>query len=228
MAMEYLAEAVGSIAAVIFFGRFYVQWYYSERAGRSVVPVGFWYMSVVGALLLFGYGVYKQSPVGVLSYSFNIVVYARNLVHVWRRRGRLTPARNFVAHGIVALVCAVALGLLAMTWLSEFHETRDDAPIEVARTWAWIMVGVAGQVLFASRFLIQWVVTEVRKKSTIPTAFWYLSVAASLLQIASYTQRAEWVYVFGLVATLPVYARNIWLIHVQPEKAAELAAKAEA
>jgi len=222
------AEAVGGIAAVIFFGRFYVQWFYSERAGRSVVPVGFWYMSVVGALLLFGYGVYKQSPVGVLSYAFNIIVYARNLVHIWNRGGTLTPRRSLLAHGVMVSVCAIAVGLLAMTWLNEYHATRDATPQEAARTWGWIMVGVAGQGLFASRFLIQWMVTEYRRKSTIPTVFWYLSVAASLLQIASYTQRGEWVYVCGLLATLPVYARNLWLIHVRPEKAAELAAKTDA
>ena len=88
---EILWESAGILGAVIFFGRFYLQWIVSEREKRSVVPLAFWYMSTVGSLLLLAYGVRRGSAVGVLSYSFNIVVYARNLIHIWRERGQLTP-----------------------------------------------------------------------------------------------------------------------------------------
>ena len=48
-----LGDAIGLVAALIFYGRFYLQWYTSERLKRSVVPIGFWYMSSAGSLLLF-------------------------------------------------------------------------------------------------------------------------------------------------------------------------------
>ena len=86
-----LWQAIGIVGAVIFCGRFYLQWYASEVRKKSVVPIGFWYMSSIGSLMLFPYGVfYKHSPLAALSHCFNLVVYGRNLVHMWRARGVLT------------------------------------------------------------------------------------------------------------------------------------------
>jgi len=214
-----LAEALGWGGAAIFFSRFYVQWFYSERAKKSVIPIGFWYMSACGSLMLFTYGVITGSPLGVLSHSFNIVVYSRNLVHLWREKGKLSARRSIAAHGIMGTVSGIALLLLAYTWFPEYQSTQDASTEEAFWTWFFLMIGVAGQALFASRFLIQWALTEYKRKSTVPTIFWYLSIAASLLQIAAFAQRAEWVYALGLCATLPVYLRNLWLIHFRPEEA---------
>lgn len=207
-------EALGITGAVIFFGRFYLQWYVSERHKRSIVPVAFWYMSGVGALLLLPYAVfYLQSPVGALSYSFNCVVYARNLVHIWREKGTLSRGRSAAMNIFVAAVVVLALVLVVYTWWTEYHGTKHADTEVVMRIWFWIAVGTAGQVLFGFRFLLQWLVTELRRKSVIPVAFWYLSIVASVLQIAAYSQRAEWVLALGLVANLPVYVRNLWFIH---------------
>lgn len=206
-------KTVGVTGGLIFFGRFYLQWYASERQKRSVMPVGFWYMSGIGALMLFPYAVFHlQSPVGALSYSFNIVVYTRNLVHIWREKGVLSRERSFAAHGIAGAVCLVAFALVAYTWFNEYHATHPD---EAVRTWLLIAIGTAGQGLFACRFFLQWVVTEAKRKSVVPVIFWHISVAASVLQIISYAPRGEWVFALGLIATLPVYLRNLWLIHMR-------------
>ncbi len=199
--------------AVIFYGRFYVQWIASERRGRSVMPVVFWYMSGAGSVVLLLYGVfYQHSPVGALSHCFNSVIYARNLVHIWRERGVLTRRLSLLFHGSVALFILAGVAMVAATWLHEYHQTRGGAPGEAARAWLWIGVGVAGQALFAGRFILQWAATEMKKRSVVPPAFWYLSVAASLLLMASHLQRMEWVYAAGLAGTLVVYVRNIHLI----------------
>jgi lipid-A-disaccharide synthase-like uncharacterized protein len=210
---DILWEGAGILGAVIFFGRFYLQWIVSEREKRSVVPLAFWYMSTVGSLLLLAYGVRRGSAVGVLSYSFNIVVYARNLIHIWRERGQLTPKLEHRVHTGVAAVVLVAAGLVAYTWLHKYASTQLATPEEIRRTWFWIGVGVAGQGLFAFRFLLQWAATEIEQKSVIPVAFWYISLAASTLQIASYSQQREWIYAVGLATTILVYLRNLWLIH---------------
>ncbi len=205
-------DLFGIAGAIIFYSRFYLQWYYSERARRSVVPVGFWYLSAAGSLSLFLYGVLLQSPLGVLAHCFNMVVYARNLVHIWRRRNRLTAWRMALANAAILLSLSAAVVLLAYTWFGHYQDNKEALPNEALRSWLWLGIGVAGQGLFACRFLLQWLVTEAKKKSTFPVAFWYVSIAASLLQIASFSAQGEWVYALGLLSTLPVYLRNLWLI----------------
>ncbi len=209
-----LLQIAGMVGAVLFYGRFYLQWLASELRGRSIVPVAFWYMSGLGSLLLLIYGVfYLASPVGALSHCFNSVIYARNMVHIWRERGVLTPARSRWFHGAVALLVALGVMLVAYTWLREYHQTRDATVQEQARTWLWIGVGVLGQGLFALRFVIQWAATELRKKSVIPAIFWHISVIASVLLMSSHMQRQEWLYAVGISGTLIVYLRNIYLVH---------------
>ena len=203
-------ELVGILAACIFYGRFYLQWIVSEIRKRSVVPVAFWYMSCLGSLMLLGYAAYIRSPVGALSHCFNVVIYARNLVHIWRGEGKLSARRSLIIHGAVVLIVLAALGIGLDTWLREYEATRGHEAAHVG--WIWIAIGAAGQGLFACRFLVQWIATEMRRKSVVPVAFWYFSIAASLLVAASHLQRREWVFVIGLVSTLFVYIRNLWLI----------------
>jgi lipid-A-disaccharide synthase-like uncharacterized protein len=209
-----LWHALGIVGGVIFFGRFYVQWIASEIAKRSVIPTVFWYMSSVGTVMLLAYAVYLRSPVGALGQSLNIVVYSRNLVHIWREEGRLSPRRNMLIHVLMVNVACVAIGVCLLVWLREYEANRNLAE-GGAGNWFWVGVGAAGQALFACRFLVQWLATEVKRKSVVPPAFWHLSVVASLLQLACFVQRAEWVFAVGMVATLLVYGRNLWFIYVR-------------
>ena len=208
-----LWQVLGVSGAAVFYGRFYIQWIVSERAGKSVVPVVFWYMSGAGSVALLLYGVfYQHSPVAALSHCFNSVVYSRNLVHIWNEKGALTRRASLVFQGAVALFVLAGLVMVVYTWLYEYHQVRHETRAVVVRTWVWIGVGVVGQALFAARFAVQWLVSEMKKRSVIPTSFWYLSITASLLLMSSHLQRQEWLYALGLVATLPVYVRNIMLI----------------
>ncbi len=211
---QTLLQLLGIAGAVLFYGRFYIQWIVSEIQGRSVVPTAFWYMSGVGSVTLLLYGVfYLNSPVGALSHCFNSVIYARNLVHIWRERGVLTPARSRLFHGAIALLVAVGIVLVVYTWLREYRITQQAEPSQQARVWGWIAIGVVGQGLFALRFLIQWIATELRRKSVVPVVFWYISFVAAILLMSSHLQRHEWLYAIGICATLLVYLRNIYLIH---------------
>jgi lipid-A-disaccharide synthase-like uncharacterized protein len=209
----------GTVGALIFYGRFYVQWIVSERRKRSVIPTVFWYMSSVGSVMLLAYAVASQSPLGALGQTFNIGVYSRNLVHIWREQGKLTRRRNVLVHGAVAVVVLVSVVLLALTWTREVALTRAAAPGEAAEVWIWLAVGVLGQLFFALRFLVQWLATEIKRKSVVPPAFWYLSLVAALLQMAAFLQRHEWIFAAGMAATIVIYARNIWLIQVERQAA---------
>ncbi len=79
--------AFGLLGNACFFSRFLLQWIASERAGESVVPMAFWYLSLVGSLILLVYALRKQDPIFILAYLPNAAVYIRNITLVRRKRG---------------------------------------------------------------------------------------------------------------------------------------------
>ena len=79
-----LMKAVGLAGQVIFGSRFFVQWFASERAKRSVMPVSFWYISIIGAVLTLVYAVHIQDPVFIIPQVGGLAIYLRNLVLVRR------------------------------------------------------------------------------------------------------------------------------------------------
>jgi lipid-A-disaccharide synthase-like uncharacterized protein len=79
---------VGFLGQATFSMRFLVQWWRSERAGRSVVPTSFWHLSLGGGLLLLFYAIHRRDPVFILGQVTGILVYLRNLVLI-RRSGRV-------------------------------------------------------------------------------------------------------------------------------------------
>ena len=83
---------VGIIGQVLFFIRFFVQWLASERAGKSVMPMAFWYFSILGGLILFAYALWRQDPVFILGQSVGIVIYSRNLFLI-RKEANLAKDR---------------------------------------------------------------------------------------------------------------------------------------
>jgi lipid-A-disaccharide synthase-like uncharacterized protein len=217
--------AIGVIGGLTFYGRFYVQWIASELKKQSIMPIAFWYMSSCGSLMLLAFAVWSQSPLGALGQNINIVIYSRNLVHIWRTDGKLTKRLHAIIHGTVAIIALAAVGLAALTWYREYRITQDLPTAKATRNWLWLAVGVAGQALFAARFLIQWIATERKRESVIPTSFWQLSVVAAALQCAVFVHRNEWVFAMGMAASIVIYCRNLWFIYMHSEKANTLAVK---
>lgn len=70
----------GFTAQFCFFLRFFVQWLISERKGKSVVPVAFWYLSLLGGALLLIYSFYRKDPVFILGQAMGLIIYTRNLI----------------------------------------------------------------------------------------------------------------------------------------------------
>jgi lipid-A-disaccharide synthase-like uncharacterized protein len=83
---------LGFLAQAFFTMRFLVQWLASERAGRSVIPIAFWWFSIGGGLLLLVYALYRRDPVFIAGQGFGVFVYLRNLYFVLRDRRRDVPA----------------------------------------------------------------------------------------------------------------------------------------
>ena len=78
---------VGLLGQLMFTARFVAQWWASEKAGRSVVPVAFWYFSILGSLIVLAYGIHKLEPVIIIGQLPGTVIYARNLWLLRKERG---------------------------------------------------------------------------------------------------------------------------------------------
>ena len=77
---------LGLVAQAMFTMRFVVQWIASEREGRSVIPIAFWFFSIAGGVLLLGYALYRKDLVFILGQGFGTFVYVRNLALVLKER----------------------------------------------------------------------------------------------------------------------------------------------
>jgi len=77
---------VGFAGQLLFTSRFLIQWFASERAKASVMPIMFWWFSLGGGVMLLVYSIWRQDPVFILGQSFGLVVYSRNLMLIARSR----------------------------------------------------------------------------------------------------------------------------------------------
>ena len=75
---------VGFLGQAMFSARFLVQWLASEKQKKSVIPVMFWYFSILGGSTLFVYAIHKEDPVFILGQGTGLLIYARNLYFVVR------------------------------------------------------------------------------------------------------------------------------------------------
>jgi lipid-A-disaccharide synthase-like uncharacterized protein len=78
--------------------------------------------------------------------------------------------------------------------------------------WYWWVIGFGGQALFAARFWVQWIASERARRSVVPTAFWWLSIAGGLASLCYAIYRLDPVFIIGQLTGTFVYARNLALI----------------
>jgi len=83
---EILILILGFTGQTMFFMRFFVQWLYSEKHKRSLIPTAFWYFSIGGSSLLLIYAIIRQDIVFIVGQSTGFIIYTRNLVLISRER----------------------------------------------------------------------------------------------------------------------------------------------
>lgn len=84
-------ETLGYLGQLVFASRFFVQWVASEKAKASVIPLAFWYLSIVGSIMMLWYAIVMKRPALIMGYGFNVPIYVRNLwlIYGW---GKKAPA----------------------------------------------------------------------------------------------------------------------------------------
>jgi len=79
----------GSLAQIIFIFRFVYQWFLSERIKKSHLPLGFWYLSLSGSLMILIYALFRRDPILFLGQSFGFIIYIRNIwLYYIQNKGR--------------------------------------------------------------------------------------------------------------------------------------------
>ena len=91
---EWLLLLFGLSGQFVFFMRFAVQWFASERRGRSHIPVAFWYLSLVGGGMTLVYAWLRNDPVFILAQALGLLIYVRNLMLIYRRHARVQDRRR--------------------------------------------------------------------------------------------------------------------------------------
>jgi lipid-A-disaccharide synthase-like uncharacterized protein len=110
----------GMIGNLLFTIRMLIQWISSEKNKQSVVPVSFWWLSVVATLVFLIYAYIKQDLPFLLGYLIPLVAYIRNLV-IYYRPDR--PARSM---GPIMLLAFVGMGLMLWTLWQKQAATRVE------------------------------------------------------------------------------------------------------
>jgi lipid-A-disaccharide synthase-like uncharacterized protein len=86
---EWIWLAIGFTGQALFSMRFLIQWLSSERQRKSVIPVAFWYFSIVGGVTLLAYAIYRKDPVFIIGQLTGVFIYSRNLYFISQERRAL-------------------------------------------------------------------------------------------------------------------------------------------
>ena len=84
--IEIIFLTIGFAGQFIFASRFVVQWIYSEKKGRSEIPIVFWYLSIFGGFGLLIYAIFRKDPVIIIGQLFGIFIYLRNLILIYKKK----------------------------------------------------------------------------------------------------------------------------------------------
>jgi lipid-A-disaccharide synthase-like uncharacterized protein len=189
------------VGQVFYFSRFLIQWLASERSGRSETPRSFWWLSLLGALFGGAGAIGLHVWVLVPAFGINTGIYIRNLVLSHKRRlssaAKLGPLPAALGGAVIAII-ALWFGI-------ENGSLNRDVPMLI------FAIGIGGQAIWGSRFILQWWFSERKGRSHFPNTFWWISILGAFLNLAYTSQLGEPVFIVPYLIAWFVPARNLTL-----------------
>lgn len=184
----------GTLGQVIFSARFVIQWLDSERAKQSRFPVGFWYLSLVGAVLIASYAVLRKDAILFIGQAFGIVVYGRNLalhfsiskLHKATFRDWILGKRIFILLTVVGILLFFNLGAWSVTETSEARYAQIAK--EMVQTGDWLHPRLMG-------------IYHYHKP---PVTYWLTAMSFKVLGISAFSAR----FLLQIAVLL-----QIWLVY---------------
>jgi lipid-A-disaccharide synthase-like uncharacterized protein len=199
---HYLVIAFGFLAQFLFFARTIVQWFKSEQNGKVISPVIYWQLSLFASMLMLTYGILRNDFSIVLGQVLVYSVYVRNLQlkNAWKKMHRITR------------ILAIVIPLLYLGWLIFGQNHNFSSILKNKNVTLFLLIwGSAGQVIFTSRFLYQWIYSEYHNDSVLPLGFWIISTIGSLMIFVYSIPRLDPVLFASHSLGLFMYSRNILL-----------------
>lgn len=193
--------AIGFSAQLFYTGRILVQWYLSEKHHTVESPTLFWVLSIIGSMIMFLYGCLRNDFSIIFGELFTYYIYMWNISAKggYDRLPRIVP----VLQGLIPVVAVLILMHDIPRFADSFFRS-EDMPMRL------LLFGMAGQIVFKSRFIYQWIYSVHHKESVLPLTFWIIAVIGSLMIITYGIIRHDWVLVlgqFGIIASI----RNIMI-----------------
>ena len=199
---SYLVFALGFLAQIFFSLRTLLQWWKSEKARKVESPAGYWILSVLGAYIMFIYGVMRDDFSIILGQLISYYVYLWTLgaKGIWKR---IAPLLR-----IVLMLTPVAAVLMLLRNAAEYLQSfffNDDIPF-------WLVIfGSAGQIIFTLRFVYQYFYSQRKHQSALPAGFWVISLIGSGVIIAYGLFRRDPVLILGQSFGFVAYIRNLMI-----------------
>lgn len=197
---SWIILTLGFTAQLFFSLRTLFQWWKSEKAKKIASPSAYWVLSVIGAYLMFIYGVLRDDFSIVLGQLISYYIYLWNLNQkgIWQKIG------IFVQTLLLATPVIAVLHLLknASIFFQNFF-CNDNIPF-------WLVIfGSAGQIIFTLRFVYQYIYSYRKHQSTLPMGFWAISLLGSSVIIAYGIFRMDPVLILGQSFGFVAYIRNL-------------------
>lgn len=195
--------AIGFTAQIIYFGRSIIQWLLSEINKKVETPPIFWKLSLIGSILMFIYGYFREDFAIMLGQSITYFIYIRNLhfQKEWKKLPIIIRAM------ILIFPLFVVIFYFNNNKIDVYHLFHSD---NIA-TWLLIW-GIMAQITFTMRFVYQWYQSEKSKISTLPIGFWILSLVGALMILIYAIFRKDPVLFLGTIFSVFLYGRNLMFI----------------
>ncbi|QED38238.1 lauroyl acyltransferase [Antarcticibacterium arcticum] len=200
---NWLIYSIGFLAQLFFAGRLITQWLLSERSKKVETPSLFWKLSLLGSILMFMYGYFREDVAIMLGQVIIYIVYIRNL----QLQNKWTGENSFLKFIYIGVPLLIGSYLIFISKLDLSYLVSSE---NIASWLIWF--GILGQVVFNTRFFYQWLYSEKKKESTLPFGFWVLSLAGALLILAYGLLRNDPVLIASHCFGGIVYIRNIFLL----------------
>ena len=202
---------LGLFAQLLFTARMLVQWILSEKNRQVENPTAFWILGLCGSLLFLLYGWLRNDFALILGQLIGYYVYIWNLGSkgVWQQLGRWRP----LVVGLLLLVPLAVLTPFLVHWpdVSKTLFQNKDIPQVL------LLFGIAGQIVFSTRFLYQALYSVRRKASSLPVGFWLISAIGAAMILVYGIFRRDPVLILAESFGLFTYIRNLMLWHARRE-----------
>ncbi|QZE14257.1 lipid-A-disaccharide synthase N-terminal domain-containing protein [Halosquirtibacter laminarini] len=197
---QWYIFAIGLVGNILFSSRVLIQWFLSEKSGKSESPTVFWHISLWASFTFLIYGILRKDLAIVMGQLMVYFIYIRNIQiqNKWREISKFFRISFLIAPFVIISYISICQKGLFYNIIS-----NDEIPFKL------LIWGSLGQFVFVFRFFFQWIVSEEKGKSVLPLGFWIISLSGSLIIISYAVYRKDINLILGQIAGTFVYFRNI-------------------